>query len=127
MFRFNKETEALGKLDAAIPMVTGIVDSRVSREQREELLSRIRKLRDCLDRTSMPKLARLTIRPVLYHDRSRRLADVEIRVEGITVALVSPSFMRSNLAIPWETSFETSPIRSTSLTAGLSRVTGERC
>jgi hypothetical protein len=66
-------------------MVTGIVDSRVSREQREELLSRIRKLRDCLDRTSMPKLARLTIRPVLYYDRSRRLADVEIRVEDITV------------------------------------------
>jgi hypothetical protein len=85
LFRFNKKTEALGKLDAAIPMVTDIVDSRVSRQQREGLLRGIRKLRDCLDRTPMPKLSRLRIRAVLDDGSSRRLVDAEIRVDGMTV------------------------------------------
>jgi hypothetical protein len=83
LFRFNKKPEALGKLDAAIPMVTGIVDSRVSREQREELLSRIRKLRDCLDRTAMPKLARLMIRSRFVDQPRRGVANAAVTVEGI--------------------------------------------
>jgi hypothetical protein len=31
LFRFNKKKDALGKLDAAIPTVTSIADSRVSK------------------------------------------------------------------------------------------------
>jgi hypothetical protein len=90
LFRFGRVPEALRKLETAVDMVTEIVDSRVSPEQRTRAVTRIQKLQACLKTAPVPALATLIVRPLPPDDERRRLgnkpiADAYVRVDELLV------------------------------------------
>ena len=91
LFRFGRTQDAFRKLDAAVEMVTQIVDSRVSREQRTKAITEIQTLQACLEKTKPPALATIIVRPLHPLDDEgeklddRPIAGAYVRVEGLHV------------------------------------------
>ena len=89
LFRFQRQQQALRELDAARAIVRSPWRWRVPSDMREELISSLDALRNCLARTKPPQLATLTVR-VLGYDREggetlRPQAGARLHVDGILV------------------------------------------
>jgi hypothetical protein len=87
LFRFQRQHDALRELDAARAIVRSPWRWRVPSDMREELTSSLDALRNCLARTTPPRLATLTVR-VLGYDRDggdtpRPQAGARLYVDGI--------------------------------------------
>jgi hypothetical protein len=75
LFRFARVQDALRKLDTAVDVVTRIVDSRVSAEQRKAAITRIQNLRACLKAAPVPAVATIIVRPLSSTDDEGRKLD----------------------------------------------------